>query len=303
MHHENYVLTLIASPDSLLEPEALVSTAVVGTISRTTWLDEGIACDLFLHAPLEYATRAMLQQRCDEARVDYVLQPTTTREKKLLISDMDSTMIQQECIDEMARIVGKYDAVKTITASTMGTLGSDFTASLRTRLSMIAGVTVQQMQHIFDAVIQPMPGAKTLIATMKARGASTHLVSGGFTFFSEKVAAMLGFDTHDSNLLDVNDGAITGNVIGEIVDKDKKKALLQHYAAQHNIPLSATLAVGDGSNDVPMMQAAGLGVAYHASDSVRAKTAASIRFNDLTALLYAQGIAKRDWVFLDASSM
>lgn len=294
--HEEYVLTLIASPGSLLEPEALVSPADVAAITRTEWLAEGTACDLFLQKNAAAIMQHEFKARCEKAHVDYVLQPTAIREKKLLISDMDSTMIQNECIDEMARVMGKYDEVKAITASTMGNVASDFATSLRTRLAMIPGVTLAQMQHIFDDVIKPMPGAKTLIDTMKARGATTHLVSGGFTFFSEKVAAMLGFDTHDSNLLELKGDAITGNVIGDIVDKDKKRELLLHYAAQHNTPLAATLAVGDGSNDVPMLEASGLGIAYHASDAVSAKAHASIRYNDLTALLYAQGIAQHDWV-------
>lgn len=296
MTHSELVLTLIAPPGSILKPEALVSPADVGPIAHVEWLEEDLAADVFLRVPLNDSALTELRKRSENARVDVVIQPTKDREKRLLISDMDSTMIQQECIDEMARIVGKYDVVKAITASTMGSVNSDFTSSLRTRLGMIAGVTLQQMQHIFDTVIEPMPGAKTLLATMKARGASTHLVSGGFTFFSEKVARTLGFDTHDSNMLEIQNGAITGNVIGDIVDKEKKKALLLYYAAQHNLPLSATLAVGDGSNDVPMMQAAGLGIAYHASDNVRAQASASIRFNDLSALLYVQGIAKREWI-------
>lgn len=286
----------MAANGSILKPDALVSPGDVAAFTRMEWLAEGEAVDLFLREPLTQAAQHELGRRCEEARADYVLQPAAGREKKLLISDMDSTMIQNECIDEMARVMGKYDAVKAITASAMGNVNNDFSSSLRTRLAMIPGVTLTQMQHIFDDVIKPMPGAKTLIATMKARGATTHLVSGGFTFFSEKVAAALGFDTHDSNLLEIKDSAITGNVIGDIVDKDKKKALLLHYAAQHKLPLAATLAVGDGSNDVPMLETAGLGVAYHASDGVRAKAAASIRFGDLTALLFVQGIARRDWV-------
>lgn len=301
MQEKPFVLTLIAPAGTILNAAELVSKLPVS--GGPVWLNdcnryasESTAMDVFL---LREPDALMLQEVaafCAANKIDYVLQPTTHREKKLLISDMDSTMIQNECIDEMARVMGKYDEVKAITASTMGNVASDFSTSLRTRLGMIPGVTVQQMQHIFDNVIKPMPGAKTLIATMKDRGATTHLVSGGFTFFSEKVAAMLGFDTHDSNLLEIKDGAITGHVLGDIVDKDKKKALLLQYAAQHNVPLAATLAVGDGSNDVPMLQVSGLGIAYHASEGVRAKAHASITHNDLTALLYAQGIARDKWV-------
>jgi phosphoserine phosphatase len=293
--HEEYVLTLLASPGSLLEPKALVSTALAGSVLRTHWLSEGEACDLFLHTKPDNAARVTLQQICENAQADHVLQPVAIREKKLLISDMDSTMIEQECIDELADKIGLKAHVAAITERAMnGEL--DFKAALRERVLLLKDLPEALLQEVFDRHITLMPGAKTLVATMKARGASAHLVSGGFTFFTARVAKALGFDTHDANILDIASAKLTGTVREPILDKEAKLASLKHYAAQHKLPLSATLAVGDGANDLPMLLASGLGVAYRAKPVVAKQAAASIRFNDLTALLFAQGIAKRDWL-------
>lgn len=293
--HEPYVLTLIAANGSLPEPHALVSPADVASITRTSWLAEGAACDLFLREKPSDAAYAAITQRCHEARVDAILQRTIGREKQLLISDMDSTMIEQECIDELADKVGLKAHVAAITERAMnGEL--DFKAALRERVALLKGLPEATLQEVFDHHITLMAGATTLLATMKARGASTHLVSGGFTFFTERVAARLGFATQDANILEIAEGKLTGTVHEPILDKDSKLASLQHYAAQHNLTCDAALAVGDGANDLPMLLAAGMGVAYHAKPSVAAQAAASIRFNDLTALLFVQGIAKAEWV-------
>ena len=171
----------------------------------------------------------------------------------------------------------------------------DFKAALRERVALLKDLPESTLQEVFDHHITLMQGAKTLVATMKVRGASAHLVSGGFTFFTERVAKALGFDTHDANILDIAGGKLTGTVREPILDKDSKLASLQHYAAQYKLPLTATLAVGDGANDLPMLLASGLGVAYRAKPVVAREAAASIRFNDLGALLFVQGIAKKDW--------
>lgn len=293
--HEEFVLTLIASPGSLPKPEALVSTAIAGHITRHEILAEGEALDLFLRRMPDPAAWQELAKRCEAARVDHVLQTVENREKNLLISDMDSTMIEQECIDELADKVGLKAHVAAITERAMnGEL--DFKAALRERVGLLKGLSESTLQEVFDHHITLMPGAKTLVATMKARGASAHLVSGGFTFFTSRVAKALGFDTDDANILDIANGKLTGTVREPILDKDSKLASLHHYAAQYKLPLAATLAVGDGANDLPMLLASGLGVAYHAKPVVGQQAVASIRFNDLSALLYAQGIAKSDWV-------
>lgn len=294
-----YVLTLIAPAGRVLHVPQLVSNLPV---TREQWLadrnrhqTESTALDVYLSRDLNEAERKAVVATCEAAQIDFVLQLAANREKKLLICDMDSTLIEQECIDELADKVGLKPRVAAITERAMnGDL--DFKQALRERVALLKGLPESTLQEVFDHHITPMPGAKTLVATMTARGASTHLVSGGFTFFTERVGEMLGFDTHEANVLQLADGKLTGTVREPILDKDAKLAALEHYAAQHKLPLAATLAVGDGANDLPMIEAAGLGVAYHAKPAVRAAAQAGITHNNLTALLYAQGIAREQWV-------
>lgn len=281
-----HVLTLIAAPDSILNSKEAVTLLSLG---RQHWLKKDVACDVLvpddkLHVP------ALITA----ADFDYVLQPLATREKKLLIADMDSTMIEQECIDELADLVGKKKQVAAITERAMnGEL--DFKAALRERVALLKGLTQADLTKVFKERITLMPGARPLIQTMKARGATTVLVSGGFKFFTSRVAQAIGFDTDEANRLDAKDGLLTGKVMEPILDKDAKRAALHRVAREKNIPLSASLAIGDGANDIPMLADAGLGVAYHAKPVVRAQAKAQINFNDLSALLYVQGIAPAQW--------
>ena len=295
--HQPHILTLIASPKSTLNLDYLVGALTSSGLSfaKVDWLEQKTVCDLTLHKPP--APQAWLEtvSRCHQVKADIVLQPLEGRLKKLLISDMDSTMIVQECIDELADKVGMKAHVATITERAMnGEL--DFKAALRERVALLKDLPEKILQDVFDHHINLMPGAKLLVTTMKAQGASAHLVSGGFTFFTERVAKALGFDTDDANILDIDTGKLTGTVKEPILDKDSKRESLERYAAQHHVPLKATLAVGDGANDLPMLLAAGLGVAYHAKPVVEAQAHASVRFNDLSALLYIQGIPKSAWV-------
>lgn len=289
-----HVVTLIA-PRALRAQTALLARArAMLNPVRVVWLSE-FACDFEMdNAPPELAYRTIAAM-ADVLAVDCVLQPLEHRAKRLLISDMDSTMIDQECIDELADFVGKKTQVSAITARAMnGEL--DFAAALKERVALLKGLPETTLTQALNERITPMAGAVTLLATMKARGAYALLVSGGFTFFTTAIAARLGFDAQEANVLEVSEGRLTGTVRAPILGKEAKRASLLRIATGQRIPLSATLAVGDGANDLPMLQAAGLGVAYRAKPSVEAAAPARIRHNDVSALLYVQGIAKREWV-------
>ncbi len=287
------VITLISSPGTLLELPPFVT--VLGEHERAQWLEDGRAVDLYYPHPPSDLLRSTLQQLCSNLRVDHIIQPSEGREKKLLISDMDSTMIEQECIDELADRVGLKAHVSAITERAMrGEL--DFPAALRERVGLLKGLDEKELEHVFAHNITLMPGAKELVRTMTARGAHCVLVSGGFTFFTSRVARALGFHADEANILELEAGKLTGTVREPILDKDSKREALHRIAQQKNLPLSATLAIGDGANDLPMIKDAGLGIAYHAKPVVVQQAAAAIHYNDLTAALFAQGIARKDWM-------
>ena len=234
------------------------------------------------------AARAVLEAALPH--VDVVVQPAATRARRLLIADMDSTLIQCECIDELADYAGLKPQVAAITAAAMrGEL--DFVAALDARVALLAGMDVAVLERCRVERVRLMPGAKTLVATMRGRGARTILVSGGFTAFAGPVGAELGFDRVVANTLLVEGGRLTGTVARPVVDGATKRAEL--IAA--GLPLDACLAVGDGANDIPMLTTAGLGIAYHAKPAAAAAADAAVRAGDLTVLLWAQGIARRDW--------
>lgn len=274
----SYVMTLIAKEGTKLNAP--------GGAGQIIWLEQDRACDVFFDN--EPAPLAM-------DNVDCVIQPVANREKKLLISDMDSTMINQECIDELADVVGLKAHVAAITERAMnGEL--DFKEALRERVALLKGLTRADLERVMNERITAMSGAGILLRTMKARGVYTVLVSGGFTFFTSRVAQQLGFDIDVANHLEMDSERLTGLVREPILDKDTKREQLLHFAAQQNIPLTATLAVGDGANDLPMLLAAGLGVAYHAKPTVQQQAKARINHNDLTALLFIQGIPRSEWL-------
>lgn len=255
------------------------------------WLDEGKAADLFF-AVDPVAARAALTGIGD--KVDVIVQPVAGREKKLLIADMDSTMITVECIDELADYAGIKPQIAEITERAMrGEL--DFEGALHGRVALLKGLPDSAIDQCRAERVVIMGGAKALVRTMKARGATTLLVSGGFTRFTGPVAEEIGFDANVANVLEIADGALLGTVTTPIVDAARKRTELE-AAIAGGVDRALTMAVGDGANDIPMIQGAGLGVAYHAKPKTREAAAAEIVHGDLSALLYAQGIPSAQWV-------
>lgn len=290
----DFVITLIAHPEVSTLTPALADTmaATLATqdmpVQKTRWLAENRALDMVVThtdtARVDAAAQAMLGGE----RIDAVVQPLADRRKQLLISDMDSTIITVECIDELADFVGKKAEVSVITERAMnGEL--DFESALAERVALLAGLPESVLQEAYDQRVKFMPGARELVSTMAANGAYCVLVSGGFTFFTSRVAVALGFHEEHANRLEVQGGKLTGRVIPPILGKEAKLESLRNICAIKRIPRELAMAVGDGANDLPMLQAAGLGVAYHAKPVVRSQVTARVNHNDLRALLYVQG--------------
>lgn len=217
------------------------------------------------------------------------------RRKRLLLADMDSTIIQQECIDEIAHLAGLGDEIASITQAAMrGEL--DFAESIKTRIALLKGLPADAIETVLAKRISLTPGARTLVATMKEHGAFCALVTGGFTTFAQRVAEVVGFDEIRANVLEIADGALSGRVVEPIFGSDGKRAALDGIAKQRNIPLKDTLAVGDGANDLAMILAAGLGVAYRAKPIVAAAAKVTLKHSDLRALLFLQGYSRGELV-------
>ncbi|MGY9038811.1 MAG: phosphoserine phosphatase SerB [Rhodobacterales bacterium] len=232
---------------------------------------------------------------CQGMGVDLVITPSEGARKKMLLADMDSTMIQQECIDELADEAGVGDRVKEITTRAMnGEL--DFEEALRERVGLLKGLDEAVITRVLAERITHMPGGQTLIATMKANGAYAALVSGGFTAFTVAVAKALGFDENRANTLLASDGVLTGDVGVPILGRQAKVDALEEITARLGLTEADVIAVGDGANDLGMLARAGMGVALHAKPAVAAECDVRINFGDLTALLYVQGYAKDEFV-------
>ncbi len=260
-----------------------------GEPGAAIWLDDGEAADLGCRDLRAADARALLEAALP--RADVVVQDAhMPRAKRLLIADMDSTMIQCECIDELADFAGLKAEVAAVTEAAMrGEL--DFVAALDARVKLLAGMDAAVIERCRAERVRLTPGARTLVQTMRGQGAKTILVSGGFTAFAEPVGAEIGFVRVVANVLEIGDGRLTGRVLRPVVDAATKCAEL--VAA--GVPLADCLAVGDGANDIPMLEAAGLGVAFHAKPKAAAAADAHVRHGDLTALLWAQGVPRRHW--------
>jgi phosphoserine phosphatase len=291
------VATLVANPSNpVLTPAIAEKAAEAVKASGLYWLADGIACDIALRDGTEAkAARAGILAAIAGAAIDLVIQETDTRRKQLLIADMDSTMIGQECIDELAAEVGLKDKVAAITARAMnGEIA--FEPALRERVALLKGLPISVVDDVIAKRITLTPGGPELIATMKSKGHYTALVSGGFTVFTRRIAETLGFDENRANILLEQSGILTGFVAEPILGRQAKVDALNDISAQLGISTQDAIAVGDGANDLGMLHLAGSGVALHAKPAVAAEAKIEINHGDLSALLYIQGYRKSDFV-------
>ncbi len=288
-----FVAVLLTDPAApALDPATLEALARRWQGAAPRWLAPGEAAEVALPAlpPDRWEVWAELQPR----GIDLAVLPAAGRRKRALLADMDSTMIEQECIDELAAVAGVGPRVAAITARAMnGEI--DFEDALRARVALLAGLPEAVLAEVMARRITFRPGGRTLVATMAAAGARCLLVSGGFTAFTAPVAAHLGFHEHRANRLLVEDGRLTGRVAEPVLGRAAKVESLRALEARHGIPPEAVLAVGDGANDLGMLGAAGMGVALHAKPAVAAACDLRVSHGDLTALLYLQGYARDDF--------
>lgn len=291
------VLTLIAAHGATaeLEPAAAATAEALrrlgAHVSSPMWLAPGIACDIpfsdLVPDQADAAARVALSESFAAVAIDVIAQAAEGRRKRLLLADMESTIIANEMLDELADLLGLRAHVAEITRRAMND-EIDFATALRERVALLKDLPESALVETATR-IRITPGASALIKTMRAHGAYTVLVSGGFRFYTSGVRAQLGFDRDIANELVVEGGRLTGVVREPILTRDGKLAALKQIAAERSLPLAATLAVGDGANDLAMIDAAGLGVAFHARPAVAARVRSRIDHGDLTALLYAQG--------------
>src|SRR5215472_17599876 len=302
----SYVATLISAPQRPAVTDALAAgvAAKLPQARVGAWLHPGIAIDIMFGDPANKAevTAGLLKTLTHKLRVvigaapvDVVIQPQDARRKKLLVADMDSTMIGQECIDELADYAGFKDRVAAITARAMrGEIA--FAPALRERVALLKGLPVATIDRVIAERIRPNPGAATLVQTMRAHGAHTCVVTGGFTAFMTPLVTAIGFDEYRANTL-LTDGAgrLTGEVAKPVLGREAKRDTLLALRQRLRLRREDTLAVGDGANDVPMIETAGLGIAFHGKPPLREAAGACIDHGDLTALLYAQGYWREDF--------
>jgi len=294
-----HVVTLIAARagglDQAIVAEAAARLKALGAeTGRPDWLASGLACDLEFDGLSPDQGDAAIRLLTDGHPIDLIAQATENRRKKLLIADMDSTIVTTETLTDVAEIAGKGEIIDEITTRTMqGDL--DFAASLRERVAMLKGLDETALETAYESIMVS-PGAETLVRTMAASGACTALVSGGFTYFTNRIAERLGFHLNKANTFVIEGGKLTGEVTEPILSREAKYETLIKLATENRLSLDQTAAVGDGANDLEMIQAAGLGCAYRGKPTLRDAARAKLDHADLAGLLFAQGYRVEEFV-------
>ncbi len=294
----SHALTLIGNTASEpLEPVHIERVCQrLATTGEVSWLAPREACDLFIESPrsaIDLAEGA--REALTGTAIDAVCTSTERRRKRLLVSDMDATVIDQECIDELGDAIGVGPRIREITAAVVNGKIS-FSDALRKRLALMKGMEHSLLERVYEERISVKSGARTFVQTMRRHGAFCILVSGGFSYFTRRVAERIGFHDHQGNQLEFEDGKLTGRVLEPVLGRSAKLNTLNKLCGEKGLEPSDVLAVGDGANDIKMIEAAGLGVAFHGSDSLRTRASACIDHGDLTALLYIQGFRKSEFV-------
>ena len=293
---QSHVATLIAPPGMLTAGAVALAGPALPDAAEPRWLCPTTAADI----PFSLSADADQRELAESLRqqlpgTDVVIQGAGNRRKKLFLADMDSTMIGQECIDELAAFVGLKDHVAAITERAMrGEIA--FEPALRERVALLKGLPVAVVNEVIEKHITLTPGGRTLVATMRAHGGYTCLVSGGFTLFTDRIAAMIGFDETRANALVVDGDKLGGLVREPIFGRESKRDTLIELRARLGIANDDTMATGDGANDLSMIEEAGFGVAYHAKPKVAQAAPARIEHGDLTALLYVQGYRRAEFI-------
>ncbi|MBT7545753.1 MAG: phosphoserine phosphatase SerB [Kordiimonadaceae bacterium] len=288
----NQVLTLISNTqDAAVSNKIKDKYVSLLNASHCNWLNRNIALDIYFDDEAPGEILHMLEAE----NLDYTFQDPLTRSKKLLIADMDSTIINVECLDEIADFLGIKGKVSPITEAAMrGEI--NFEDALNERVSLLKGLNIANLQTIFNERVKLNPGAITMVRTMNANGANTVLISGGFTYFTERVSKATGFKANYANILLHKNGELTGKVKKPIVDANTKIETLRQFQKKGNLKNCETIAIGDGANDIPMLLGAGIGVGYYPYPATAQASDVKIKHGDLTALLYLQGYTLSDFV-------
>lgn len=293
-----YVLTLVASRGEHAVSERhfkeigqIIAHYNVAFTGKVHWLDDGKAAEIAVSNSFQFALVSHLREILAQERIDFFISPEENRQKKLLLADMDSTIVTSETLDELAEYAGIKDRIAEITARAMnGEL--DFHEALRERVGLLAGLSVTALAATLEET-KMSEGAEIFVQTMRAHGATCVLVSGGFTFFTQKIADLCGFQFNHGNVLEIAQEKLTGAVVPPILDKYAKVGFLKQYMQELSLGAEQCMTIGDGANDLPMLKMAGLGVGYHPKPAVAQEVANTILYGDLTAALYAQGYSSK----------